>query len=135
MKAISMVQPYAWLFVHGYLKVDDRSWPTSYRGPLAIHASLRSDEAYYRFVTERLGWVLPPLNAMKHGGIVGIAHLNNCILPVKASEFQADPSRAHFGAPGYYGFVLERARAVSFLRCRGNRGLFDLTDAQVASLT
>lgn len=125
-----MMQPYAWLFVHGYLHTDDRAWPTSYRGPLAIHASLRSDETYYRFVTERLGWPVPPLHTLEHGGIVGVAQLTQCTRPVEEMAFKADARRAHFGAPGYYGFVLQRIRAVAFHACRGNRGLFDLTPVQ-----
>lgn len=129
-----MMQPYAWLFVHGYLHTDDRAWPTAYRGPVAIHASMRSDEAYYRFVTERLGWPVPALDTLAHGGVVGVAHLAQCVKPVQTTMFKADARRAHFGAPGYYGFAMERVRPVAFYKCRGNRGLFDLTAAQEAEI-
>jgi hypothetical protein len=39
MKALSIQQPFASLVVHGLKRYETRSWPTSYRGPLAIHAS------------------------------------------------------------------------------------------------
>jgi activating signal cointegrator 1 len=38
MKAITLTQPYATLIALGQKKIETRSWQTSYRGPLAIHA-------------------------------------------------------------------------------------------------
>lgn len=38
MKALTICQPYPWLIITGEKPVENRSWPTSYRGPLAIHA-------------------------------------------------------------------------------------------------
>lgn len=39
MKALSLTQPWATLIAHGAKRIETRSWATSYRGPLAIHAS------------------------------------------------------------------------------------------------
>jgi len=39
MKAISLLQPWATLVAIGAKRIETRSWCTSYRGPLAIHAS------------------------------------------------------------------------------------------------
>lgn len=39
MKAITLWQPWASLVACGAKIIETRSWPTSYRGPLAIHAS------------------------------------------------------------------------------------------------
>jgi hypothetical protein len=39
MKAISLIQPYATLIMMGYKLLETRSWQTSHRGTLAIHAS------------------------------------------------------------------------------------------------
>jgi hypothetical protein len=38
MKALSLTQPWASLVVAGAKKLETRSWPTYYRGPLLIHA-------------------------------------------------------------------------------------------------
>ena len=38
MKALSLMQPWATLVAIGAKKFETRSWATSYRGPLAIHA-------------------------------------------------------------------------------------------------
>jgi hypothetical protein len=38
MKALTICQPYAHLIVRGEKRVENRTWPTRYTGPLAIHA-------------------------------------------------------------------------------------------------
>ncbi len=38
MKALTICQPYAHLIVRGEKRVENRDWPTRYRGPLLIHA-------------------------------------------------------------------------------------------------
>lgn len=43
MKAISLWQPWASLVPAGAKPVETRSWSTSYRGPLAIHAAKTTD--------------------------------------------------------------------------------------------
>jgi hypothetical protein len=39
MKALTLTQPWCTLVALGAKKIETRSWPTSYRGPLAIHAA------------------------------------------------------------------------------------------------
>lgn len=39
MKALMLTQPWATLVALGKKKIETRSWATSYRGPLAIHAA------------------------------------------------------------------------------------------------
>lgn len=41
MKAISLWQPWATLIATGAKQIETRSWATSYRGPIAIHAAKR----------------------------------------------------------------------------------------------
>lgn len=38
MKALTICQPYAQLIARGEKLVENRGWPTQYRGPLLIHA-------------------------------------------------------------------------------------------------
>lgn len=38
MKAITIWQPYASLIAAGLKEYETRSWPTRYRGPIAIHS-------------------------------------------------------------------------------------------------
>ena len=44
MKAITMYQPWASLLACGAKKYETRSWPTNYRGPIAIHAATRKPD-------------------------------------------------------------------------------------------
>jgi hypothetical protein len=44
-KAISLWQPWAWLFCLGLKGDETRHWSTEYRGPIAIHAARRLDVA------------------------------------------------------------------------------------------
>lgn len=126
-KAISMMQPYAELFVRGLLKVDDRGWSTRHRGELAVHASKKFDLAYYRFVVDRLGWQLPEPRLFDQGGVVGLVDLIDCLPPAQDTDaWQPNPERAHFGAPGYFGLVFANPRRVAFHACRGSLGLFDV---------
>ena len=39
MKALTLTQPWASLVASGHKTIETRSWSTSYRGPLAIHAA------------------------------------------------------------------------------------------------
>src|SRR6476620_4962366 len=39
MKALTLTQPWATLIASGAKRVETRSWGTSYRGPVAIHAA------------------------------------------------------------------------------------------------
>ena len=44
MKAITVKQPWAWAIAHGQKDIENRTWGTGYRGPIAIHAGARWDE-------------------------------------------------------------------------------------------
>lgn len=126
MKALSMMQPYAWLFANGILTIDDRTWPTAYRGPLAIHASLSFHEPYYNFLLSHTELKLPLPEQFDKGGFVGIAQLVDCLAPNPGPMTKLDLRRSHFGAPEYHGFVFERARPVALQHFRGKPGLFQV---------
>jgi len=61
-KALSLYQPWAWLVVNGYKKIENRKWHTRYRGSVLIHASKRFDWEEWPFIQRKcqeLGIVLP----------------------------------------------------------------------------
>jgi len=118
MKALSIRQPWAWLIVRGFKPVENRDWFTSYRGQLLIHAAKTYDEDTDPQWLERMyGGPLPPREffARLQGGIVGTADLTDCT--------RAHPSPWFFGK---YGFVLDNARPLPFMPCRGFPGMFDV---------
>jgi hypothetical protein len=53
-KALTIRQPWAWAIAAGHKPVENRSWTTSYRGPLAIHAGKGIDRHALPFVRELL---------------------------------------------------------------------------------
>lgn len=130
-----MMQPYATLFALGLLRIDDRSWPTSYRGPVAIHASRKLHADYDSFIRTITGWDYPQPSELPHGAVVGVANLADCLAPAPVgSAVVPNHTRAHFGAPGFYGFVLEGAQPVKPVPLRGNVRLFDMPEATLARL-
>lgn len=120
---LSIRQPWAWLIVHGYKDIENRTWTTSHRGPFLVHAGRTFDKEGYQQVARNRRIPLPQRDQLERGGIVGIVHL------VKVVEFSWS---RWFEGP--FGFVLEEARPLPFIPCRGRLGFFrpaDLTDDQI----
>lgn len=44
-RALSLTRPWTWLVLHGGKNVENRVWPTTYRGPLLVHGALSRDPA------------------------------------------------------------------------------------------
>lgn len=125
MICLSMMQPFAWLFTHGVLTIDDRKFSTEIRGQVAIHASRSIHEPYWKFMREHLD-SLPDLHAFDRGGFVGVANLTDCIAPQPHRPGQpADPRRSHFGAPGFNGLVFTDPEPRKFIPFAGRPGFFE----------
>ena len=76
MRALSLTQPWATLVVLGAKSFETRSWTTTYRGPLLIHAAKRFPSYARAFAeTERALSRLP--RKLPFGGIIGKAILEN----------------------------------------------------------
>lgn len=131
MKAISMMQPYAWLFSIGFLVIDDRSWTTSYRGPLLIHASKKRDEKYEAFLKKQ-GVPVPEILA--HGGFIGMGKLTAVLNPGETLSSIENIRRSHFGGIKnkkgevcfFYGLVIDSVEECGFIPYKGLPGLFDV---------
>src|SRR5262249_33954768 len=72
MKILSIRQPWAYLITRGSKSIENRSWPTNYRGPVLIHASLKIDKQ--PCVDHRLD-----PTKLETGGVVGIAEIVDCV--------------------------------------------------------
>ncbi len=87
MKVLSLLQPWASLVVMGRKKIETRSWSTSYRGELLIHASmgkagqiLSLDPPFTKYI--------PDFNALPFGYIIGKVTLDD-VIPIEASFMSA----------------------------------------------
>lgn len=139
MKAISLWQPYACLVAAGEKANETRSWPTSYRGPLAIHATkTMPPEAKYLCREEPFRTVLARIpdqyGPLVGGAVLAVADLVDC----RRIDIRF---RAHviahglvnemdFGdyTTGRYAWVLSGVRRfVQPYPARGKQGLWDWT--------
>ena len=132
MKILSVRQPWAYLIVAGYKPVENRTWNTSYRGPLLIHASLGTDPENFmpkqREYIESAGIVIP--EDLPRGAIVGAATLTDVWDKKKFER----PGIRWFEGP--YGFKMEDA--VEFaepIPWRGQLGIRDISDALAARVS
>lgn len=73
MKAITIWQPWASLIACGTKKYETRSWPTKYRGPIAIHAAAKEPRTLPQEVRE----ALDQLDEVPLGAIIATAELVN----------------------------------------------------------
>jgi len=117
LKALTICQPFAHLIAIGAKPIENREWPTRYRGPLAIHAGKSrnwldlDDEADYP--------------GMAFGAVVAIATLYDCVrladLPVLLA--------GHQHAYGPWCWLLKDIRRLPTpVECRGAQGLWDLPE-------
>lgn len=114
MKAISIRQPWASLIVLGYKEIENRTWPTSFRGSVLIHAAKKDDDAGY---VEMLRRGIKFDRRPRTGGLIGKAEIVDCISSSRSTWFC-----------GPYGFVIRNARPIPFVPFRGMLGFFDVPD-------
>lgn len=130
-KAISLWQPWATLIALGVKTFETRSWPTSYRGLLVIHAAkTRSEldictESPFREALSRGGYEstanLPLGAAVCVARLVAVYRTEQIVREISTLE------RA-FGnyQPGRYAWKLEQVRRFEdAIPARGAQGLWD----------
>lgn len=120
MKAITICQPYAELILLGEKRVENRTWPTSHRGWIGIHAG--KSKAWLKTYSP-----LPGL--IDFGALVGYAKLAEC-LSIRA--LQRVPRTLNKFSPhaiGPYCWILKDVRRfVNPIAFRGSQGLFEIDD-------
>ena len=81
MKVLSMIQPWASLFVLGETQYETRTWRTNYRGPLAIHTSKKVDRnsCSHPNIHNLLAKHGYTASTLPTGVIIGTCILKNCI--------------------------------------------------------
>jgi len=112
--ALSIMQPWSWLIAAGHKDIENRSWPTRFRGRFLIHAGKRADPDYDD--EGGIAWAWPDIaqpDILDFGGIIGEAEIVDCVTASTSPWFQ-----------GQYGFVICNARLLPFRPCRGALGFF-----------
>lgn len=148
MKALSLWQPWASLWATPDAKIHEtRSWPTNYRGELAIHASktLACPDDFSpedcATICNVLGFPLDAvlaLRAWQHlplGAIVAVITLEDCRPTSAGTPHRLDRLFGNW-TPGRFawrrGSIIQRLAAP--VPCRGFQGIWNLDPAIEASI-
>ena len=148
MKAITLHQPWASLIAAGYKQVETRSWPTTYRGPIVIHAGRTSpaegmtavDDALRAVSGQLLGTrVIDDLwrTVYPLGCIVAVADIVDCVRMTEETIAEAGPLERALGdwRVDRYAWELANVRPIEPIVVRGAQGIWGLdaaTSAEVA---
>ncbi|MDA8335257.1 MAG: ASCH domain-containing protein [Peptococcaceae bacterium] len=125
--SLTLRQPWASLIAQGAKQIETRSWPTSHRGLLAIHAAkrnppdLRALIAHEPFLSALAG--LNPGDYM--GKVVAVVELVDCKL-ITSDNIPPEPERS-FGdyQTGRFMWILRSVRRLAEpVTARGKQGLW-----------
>jgi hypothetical protein len=137
-----LTQPWATLVAIGAKKLETRSWPTYYRGPLLVHAAKGFPAAargvcyheVFRYALAREGY--NDSSELPIGAIIGIVALVGCVSTAQALE-RIDPVEQAFGNYGPGRFAWQLTEAMRFpdpIPCRGALGLWRVPDEIVEAV-
>lgn len=144
MKALTIKQPWATLIALGEKRIETRSWKTSYRGPILIHAGNQIDnfichqEPYLKILNEHdiiLSSDLPTGEIIAKANLVDCIKMKDLVLsddgePI-ASILEGEQVIAYnefkFGdyTPGRYAWILEDVELIKPIPAKGQLSLWN----------
>lgn len=151
MKALSILQPWASLVVMGHKQIETRSWSTTYRGLLLIHASAgRKKEGRELCKDLRWGRLAADCDwygSANFGAVIGCVKLVETVRFInchpgtdfreKGRRWDLTEREYAFGdySPGRYGWLL--SEPVMFdkpIPCKGSLGLWAPDEATIKAI-
>jgi hypothetical protein len=109
---LTVRQPHAWAILAGLKPIENRSWATSYRGRVWIHAAAKADEG-----AVLPGDLKPPTNLLL-GAVLGSVEIADCLLPLR-------PCTSEWADAGACHWMLRSPEALAEpIRCAGALGLW-----------
>lgn len=153
MKALSIRQPWAWAIVRpditapearaaayerGIMKdIENRTWPTRFRGEFLIHAAVTLDDIPPATFEELFGVRYPKPEEMQRGGIIGQATLAACFehdgRTVHGDDLKRNTEEqlrrwrlSRWAAAGQCWFAIRDAEPRTFRPLRGALGFFEV---------
>lgn len=122
MKALTIKAPWAWAIIHAGKDAENRTWATSYRGPLAIHSSGACARAYWGWARDwmaKIGVSVPALDELLCGHVIGYVDIVDCVRDSSSPWAMTD----------HWHWVLANPRACEPFPARGSLGLWNLQAA------
>lgn len=113
MPCISIQQPWPYAIFYLGKPIENRSWPTTFRGTILVHAGKTLDKDGLGFLIEsghKFEFPLPT------GGIVGSVEITDCVTKSTSEWFY-----------GPYGFVLQNPQPFDLIPYKGQLGIFKIT--------
>jgi hypothetical protein len=145
MKTLTLLQPWATLVALEAKRIETRSWYTTYRGPLAIHAAKRMPKAAIS-----LCWEAPFRTALETGGYragdgpasnpfglpLGAVIAVAALLDVRSIRLENQPAEPEYSfgdyTPGRFAWILRDVhRLTEPVPARGRLGLWEWTPPDV----
>jgi hypothetical protein len=150
MKCISLYNPWAYLISIGAKKIETRSWYTSHRGLLLIHAAdkwnknladICNQEPFYSAL--KSDNQIFSKNIFSFGCIIAMVDLYDCQKIINKNEsfnfvnsLLPEGDEYSFGDYniGRYMWLLRNIRRIESIRFRGNQGLFNVPNEIIKKL-
>jgi hypothetical protein len=123
--ALSFLQPWAWIVVHGGKRTENRTWKKKTPAePFYIHASAKMPKGEYDRACAFASRAAPHLKVPEPeelllGGIIGQARITGCrwnTPDVLAADLWAMENQ--------YGYALTDVRPTPYVKCKGLPGIF-----------
>ena len=122
MKAITLTQPWASLVALGAKRIETRSWSTSYRGQLAIHAGKTFPRWARELARSKEFLNAPEVRALLEAGfqyprgvVIATCDLYSCVETDKIDRFvKLTDQEESFGdySPRRFAFLLDNVRVL-----------------------
>lgn len=128
MKTITILQPWASLIACGAKMIETRSWSTSHRGPLAIHAGRTVPSM--DFFTPRVEAALWNEDT-PFGKVIAIVELVDCVemtnerIVAWRDKYGDDEIAFGHFEPGRYAWILANMRRIEPVPAKGRQRLWE----------
>lgn len=124
MKVLTLYQPYATALALGLKKYETRSWATSYRGILAIHASVKKLSSKEQELAKHY-----KITNLEYGKIIIVCELQDCIKMTDDFIKSQSKTEKDFGIweLGRYAWKLKILKILKKpISARGNQMLWNI---------
>lgn len=128
MKVISIQEPYATLISLGHKKIETRSWKTSYRGEILIHASI--SKQFLKSIKDKEVLDLIKNIDLNYGKIICKAKLTDCIEMTKDFIEKTKNNKKEYSLGIYeekrYAWILDDIKPLNkHIPIKGKLGLWE----------